>query len=77
MFFNDVDVPKKNLVGPQGEGWKVMLSNIELEKVIITGGCLFQPLVHAMADLQTETDSARRRAWVCRSVPVTASPRRA
>lgn len=38
VFFNDALVPKENLVGPRDEGWKVMLSNIELEKVIITGG---------------------------------------
>ncbi|GAA2409965.1 acyl-CoA dehydrogenase family protein [Actinomadura vinacea] len=94
IFFNDVVVPKENLVGPQDEGWKVMLSNIELEKVIISGGYLgaaqatldemlaysrdrhafgrpignFQSLAHAMADLQTEIDSARllayRAAWL-------------
>jgi alkylation response protein AidB-like acyl-CoA dehydrogenase len=94
VFLNDVVVPKENLVGPQDEGWKVMLSNIELEKVIITGGYLgaaqatldemlaysrerqafgrpigtFQALAHAMADLQTEIDSARllayRAAWL-------------
>jgi alkylation response protein AidB-like acyl-CoA dehydrogenase len=94
VFLKDVVVPKENLVGPQDEGWKVMLSNIELEKVIITGGYLgaaqatldemlaysrerqafgrpigtFQALAHAMADLQTEIDSARllayRAAWL-------------
>ena len=40
VFFSDVVVPRENLVGPQDEGWAVMLSNIELEKVIITGGYL-------------------------------------
>ncbi|MEU4248874.1 acyl-CoA dehydrogenase family protein [Amycolatopsis sp. NPDC026612] len=94
VFFGDVVVPKENLVGPAGEGWKVMLSNIELEKVIITGGYLgaaqatldemlefartrqafgrpvgtFQAIAHAIADLQTEIDSARllayRAAWL-------------
>ncbi|MCH5675582.1 acyl-CoA dehydrogenase family protein [Streptomyces gilvus] len=94
VFFKDVVVPKENLVGPQDEAWKVMLSNLELEKVIITGGYLgaaqatldemlkysqdrqafgrpigtFQSLAHAMADLQTEIDSARllayRAAWL-------------
>ncbi|WP_242433351.1 acyl-CoA dehydrogenase family protein, partial [Streptomyces sp. Root264] len=93
VFFKDALVPKENLVGPRDEGWKVMLSNIELEKVIISGGYLgaaqatldemldyarnrhafgrpignFQALAHAMADLQTEIDSARllayRAAW--------------
>jgi len=94
VFLNDVVVPKENLVGPLDEGWQVMLSNIELEKVIISGGYLgaaqatldemlefararhafgrpignFQSLAHAMADLQTEIDSARllayRAAWL-------------
>jgi alkylation response protein AidB-like acyl-CoA dehydrogenase len=94
VFFHDAPVPKENLVGPLDEGWKVMLSNIELEKVIISGGYLgaaqatldemleyartrhafgrpignFQALAHAMADLQTEIDSARllayRAAWL-------------
>jgi alkylation response protein AidB-like acyl-CoA dehydrogenase len=40
VFLHDVVVPKSCLVGPQDEGWTVMLSNIELEKVIITGGYL-------------------------------------
>jgi alkylation response protein AidB-like acyl-CoA dehydrogenase len=40
VFFSDVAVPRQNLVGPQDGGWAVMLSNIELEKVIITGGYL-------------------------------------
>ena len=40
VYLSDVVVPKENLVGPQDKGWSVMLSNIELEKVIITGGYL-------------------------------------
>jgi alkylation response protein AidB-like acyl-CoA dehydrogenase len=40
VYFSDVVVPRENLVGPQDQGWTVMLSNIELEKVIITGGYL-------------------------------------
>ncbi len=40
VYLSDVVVPRENLVGPQGKGWPVMLSNIELEKVIITGGYL-------------------------------------
>ena len=38
VFLADVVVPRGNLVGPLDEGWKVMLSDLELEKVIITGG---------------------------------------
>ena len=40
VYLSDVLVPRENLVGPQDKGWSVMLSNIELEKVIITGGYL-------------------------------------
>jgi alkylation response protein AidB-like acyl-CoA dehydrogenase len=40
VFLSDVAVPKTALVGPRDEGWKVMLSNLELEKVLITGGYL-------------------------------------
>ncbi len=40
VYLSDVVVPREDLVGPQDEGWTVMLSNLELEKVIITGGYL-------------------------------------
>ena len=40
VFLSDVVVPRRDLVGPQDEGWRVMMSNLELEKVIITGGYL-------------------------------------
>ncbi len=40
VYLSDVVVPREDLVGPQDKGWSVMLSNIELEKVIITGGYL-------------------------------------
>ncbi len=40
VYLSEVVVPREDLVGPQDKGWSVMLSNIELEKVIITGGYL-------------------------------------
>jgi alkylation response protein AidB-like acyl-CoA dehydrogenase len=40
ISFSDVEVPKTNLVGPKDAGWQVMLSNLELEKVLISGGYL-------------------------------------
>jgi alkylation response protein AidB-like acyl-CoA dehydrogenase len=40
VYLSDVLVRREDLVGPQDKGWSVMLSNIELEKVIITGGYL-------------------------------------
>jgi len=38
IFLTDVIVPKENLVGQQDEGWRVMLSNLELERVLMSGG---------------------------------------
>ncbi len=40
VYLSDVVVPRENLVGPQDQGWSVLLSTIELGKVIITGGYL-------------------------------------
>jgi alkylation response protein AidB-like acyl-CoA dehydrogenase len=38
VFLTDVRVPKANLVGPLHDGWRVMLSGIDLERVLISGG---------------------------------------
>jgi alkylation response protein AidB-like acyl-CoA dehydrogenase len=38
VFLKDVRVPKENLVGQQDQGWTVMLSNLELERVLMSGG---------------------------------------
>ena len=57
VFFTDVEVDKDNLVGPLDEGWTVMLSNIELEKVLITGGYLGA----AQATLDEMLDYSRTR----------------
>jgi alkylation response protein AidB-like acyl-CoA dehydrogenase len=38
VFLTDVRVPRENLVGAQGDGWRVMLSGLDLERVLISGG---------------------------------------
>lgn len=38
ITLENVKVPKAALVGPEGEAWKVMLSNLELERVLLSGG---------------------------------------
>lgn len=38
ITLSNVEVPKGSLVGPEGEAWKVMLSNLELERVLLSGG---------------------------------------
>ncbi|WP_375483015.1 acyl-CoA dehydrogenase family protein [uncultured Mycobacterium sp.] len=37
IFLSDVIVPKRNVVGEQEQGWRVMLSNLELERVLMSG----------------------------------------
>ena len=95
VFLSDVRVSKTNLVGPLNGGWKVMLSGLDVEKILMSSAYVgtaqatldealayakqreafgrpigdFQSLSHALADLQTEIDSARllsqRAAWLC------------
>ena len=38
VYFTDVVVPKSALVGEQDKGWQIMLSNLELERVLMSGG---------------------------------------
>ena len=38
VFLDDVDVPKADLVGPLNDGWRVMLSNLELERILLSAG---------------------------------------
>jgi alkylation response protein AidB-like acyl-CoA dehydrogenase len=38
VFFDDVEVPRSSLIGPLNGGWDLMLSGLELERVLISGG---------------------------------------
>jgi alkylation response protein AidB-like acyl-CoA dehydrogenase len=38
VYLTDVIVPKSALVGQADDGWKVMLSSLELERVLMSGG---------------------------------------
>jgi len=37
IFLTDVAVPAGNLIGPLNKGWQVLLSNLELERVLMSG----------------------------------------
>ena len=38
VFLDDVVVPAENLVGPENAGWKVLVSDLALERLIISAG---------------------------------------
>jgi alkylation response protein AidB-like acyl-CoA dehydrogenase len=38
VYLDDVRIPKSDLIGPLHGGWKVMLSGLALERVLISGG---------------------------------------
>jgi alkylation response protein AidB-like acyl-CoA dehydrogenase len=38
VYLHDVVVAKEHIVGEQDDAWRVMLSNLELEKVLLSGG---------------------------------------
>ncbi|HEX2562443.1 MAG TPA: acyl-CoA dehydrogenase family protein [Acidimicrobiales bacterium] len=38
LYLDNVEVPKENLIGPLDGGWKVMLSALDVERVLISGG---------------------------------------
>jgi alkylation response protein AidB-like acyl-CoA dehydrogenase len=38
VFLTDVAVPKTDVIGEPDQGWQVMLSNLELERVLMSGG---------------------------------------
>jgi alkylation response protein AidB-like acyl-CoA dehydrogenase len=38
VFLDDVVVPAENLVGPENQGWKVLVTDLALERLIISAG---------------------------------------
>jgi alkylation response protein AidB-like acyl-CoA dehydrogenase len=38
VFLTDVEVPKDRLIGRQDQGWKVLRSSLEMERVLMSGG---------------------------------------
>jgi alkylation response protein AidB-like acyl-CoA dehydrogenase len=37
VFLQDVSVPKENLIGPLDGGWNVLMSSLEIERVLMSG----------------------------------------
>ncbi len=49
VFFEDVQVPKENLVGPKNEGWKVAMTTLSFERGAAGGG--YDSQIRALVDL--------------------------
>jgi alkylation response protein AidB-like acyl-CoA dehydrogenase len=62
VFFEDVRVPKENLVGPQNEGWKVAITTLMFERAIAGGGN-YKEQVHRLAALARQVQINGRPAW--------------
>ncbi len=60
IFFEDVRVPKANLVGPLNEGWKVTITTLMFERGIAGGG--------------SQGDQIKRLAQLARQVEVNGEP---
>ncbi|WP_131744886.1 acyl-CoA dehydrogenase family protein [Frankia sp. Cppng1_Ct_nod] len=64
VFLHDVVVPRENLVGPLHGGWKVMLSGLDLERVLMSGAYVGV----AQATLDETLDYSKQRQQFGRSI---------
>lgn len=62
VFFDNVQVPKQNLVGPQNEGWKVAITTLGFERGIAGGGG-HSSQVRRLAELARAIRIDGRPAW--------------
>ncbi|HXG22814.1 MAG TPA: acyl-CoA dehydrogenase [Methylomirabilota bacterium] len=62
VFFEDVRVPKNNLVGPQNEGWKVTITTLMFERTVAGGGN-YQEQVQRLAALARQVAIHGQPAW--------------
>ena len=59
VFFTDVLVPAANLIGPLDGGWQVMLTNLELERVLMSGA--YAGVAQATLDAALDYSKQRRQ----------------
>jgi alkylation response protein AidB-like acyl-CoA dehydrogenase len=62
VYFDNVQVPKKNLVGPQNEGWKVAMTTLGFERGMAGGGG-HSAQVRRLAELAHAVKIEGRPAW--------------
>lgn len=62
VFLDDVEVPAANLVGPENGGWRVLTSDLALERLIISAGFVgatFQVLEDTLAHVKSREQFGR------------------
>jgi alkylation response protein AidB-like acyl-CoA dehydrogenase len=68
VFFEDVRVPKKNLMGEKNQGWQVAITTLMFERSGIGGGRDMMGAVHEIADLAKMVKVNGGSAWDDESV---------
>jgi alkylation response protein AidB-like acyl-CoA dehydrogenase len=64
VFFDNVRIPRENLVGPVNEGWKVAVTTLAFERGIAGGGG-HTSQVRRLAELAQSFEIEGRTAWEC------------
>src|ERR1700758_2199510 len=63
VFFDDVKVPKKNLVGEKNQGWQVAITTLMFERNIGGGGSPLLGVIDELALLARRLERNGRPAW--------------
>jgi alkylation response protein AidB-like acyl-CoA dehydrogenase len=63
VFFEDVKVPKKNLIGEKNQGWQVAITTLMFERSGIGGGRDLLGQVRELADLARTVRNNGKTAW--------------
>jgi alkylation response protein AidB-like acyl-CoA dehydrogenase len=63
VFFDDVKVPKKNLVGEKNQGWQVAITTLMYERNVSGGGRSIIAVVGELARLAQRVTRNGRPAW--------------
>jgi alkylation response protein AidB-like acyl-CoA dehydrogenase len=63
VFFEDVKVPKKNLIGEKNQGWQVAITTLMFERSGIGGGRDMMGQVKELAELAQAVKHNGRSAW--------------
>ncbi len=72
VFFEDVKVPKENLIGPKDDGWNVAITTLMFERAGMGGGLDLEHVLNQLVSLARETmrggASAAKDPWVRQTI---------